>query len=197
MPRIVDHEQRRAELAKAARAIVASEGIEALTIARVATATGYSSGVVNHYFANKRQMLLYTYTSTVEQLQSRLKAQLARSPRNLDACLKAFLPMNEEQQHEWLLWFAFWGMAITDQDLAMAQRQALRGAQDLLLGIFQEMARHGLLPAGADCDFLAHHCIALINGIAVQAVFDLQAWPPRRQLSFVKQALGLTEGTKI
>jgi len=124
MPRIVDHEQRRAELAKAARAIVASEGIEALTIARVATATGYSSGVVNHYFANKRQMLLYTYTSTVEQLQSRLKAQLARSPRNLDACLKAFLPMNEEQQHEWLLWFAFWGMAITDQDLAMAQRQA-------------------------------------------------------------------------
>lgn len=191
MPRIVDHDQRRAELAKAARAIVANEGIEALTIARVATATGYSSGVVNHYFSNKRQMLLHTYRSTVEQAQARLEAQLARSPINLDACLKAFLPIDEEQQHEWLLWFAFWGMAITDQELQMAQRRGLRDAQDLFQRIFQEQARHGRLPASVDCDLLAHHCVALINGIAIQAVFDLQEWRPQRQLSFIKKALGL------
>ncbi|RJG03358.1 TetR/AcrR family transcriptional regulator [Noviherbaspirillum sedimenti] len=191
MPRIVDHDQRRAELAKAARAIVASEGIEALTIARVAEATGYSTGVVNHYFSNKRQMLLHTYISTVEQAQARLEAQLARSSLDLDACLKAFLPIDEEQQHEWLLWFAFWGMAITDQELAMAQRRGLRGAQDLFQRIFKEQARQGLLPASVDCDFLAHHCVALINGIAIQAVFDLQEWPPHRQLSFIKKALGL------
>jgi AcrR family transcriptional regulator len=191
MPRIVDHDQRRAELANAARAIVANEGIEALTIGRVAAATGYSTGVVNHYFSNKREMLLHTYISTVEQAQARMKVQLTRSPLDLDACLKAFLPIDEGQQHEWLLWFAFWGMAITDQELAMAQRRALHVAQEQFVRIFQEQGRHGLLPAGADCDFLGRHCVALINGIATQAVFDIQEWPPDRQLSFMKKALGL------
>ncbi|HJW56644.1 MAG TPA: TetR/AcrR family transcriptional regulator [Burkholderiaceae bacterium] len=192
MPRIVDHDQRRAELAKAARAIVANEGIEALTIAQVAAATGYSTGVVNHYFSSKRQVLLHTYISTVEQAQARLEAQLARAPLDLYACLKAFLPNDKEQLHEWLLWFAFWGMAITDHELEMAQQRGLRGVQDLFHRIFQEQVRHGLLPESVDCEFLARHCVALINGIAIQAVFDLKAWPPRRQLSFIKKALGLT-----
>lgn len=191
MPRIVDHDQRRAELADAARAIVAREGIDALTIARVASATGYSTGVVNHYFSNKRQMLLHTYISTVERARARLEAQLQQERPDLDACLEAFLPVNEDQQQEWLLWFAFWGMAITDQELAMEQRRRLHDAQALFQSIFEAQAAHGLLPSHMDCGFLAQHCVTLINGIAVQAVFDLKDWPSQRQRDFIRKALGL------
>lgn len=193
MPRIVDHDQRRRVLADAARSVVVCEGVDALTIAKVAARTGYSTGVVNHYFANKRQMLLFTYTATVAKARARLESKLRQSPLDLDGCLLAFLPISEEQRHEWLLWFAFWGMAITDNELAVAQREALAGAQELFRSVFSGRVRSGLLPAGLDCDFVAHHCVALINGIAIQAVFDIESWSPQRQLGFIKSALRLVE----
>jgi|SRR5690606_4202164 len=191
MPRIVDHEQRRKELADAARVVVACQGIDALTIARVASATGYSTGVVNHYFPNKRQMLLHTYISTVERARERLAPLLDQSPPDLDLCLKAFLPVNQAQQQEWLLWFSFWGLAVTDKEFEMEQRNRLEAAQTMFQHLFRMHIAHGLLPAEAEAEFLAHHCVTLINGIAVQAVFDMQAWPPQRQCAMIKRGLGL------
>lgn len=193
MPRIVNHEKRRQELAGAVRGIVASEGIDALTIARVASETGYSTGVVNHYFANKRQMLLYTYMATVEQARKRLEPLLALSPPDLDACLRAFLPANEVQQAEWLLWFAFWSLAISDHQFGTEQRRRLHDAQTMFQHIFTAQSALRLLPKEADPEFLAHHCVTLINGIAVQAVFDLPNWPVERQCNSIKRALGLPE----
>lgn len=191
MPRIVDHDQRRSELADAARVIVAREGIDALTIARVATVTGYSTGVVNHYFSNKRQMLLHTYVSTVERARNRLEPLLAGSPPELDACLRAFLPINEAQRDEWLLWFAFWGLAITDERFESEQRSRLLDAQEMFRMVFAGLVEHQSLPQDADVDFLAQHCVTLINGVAVQAVFDLEKWGSERQCDTVTRALAL------
>lgn len=193
MPRIVDHDQRREELADAARIVVACEGIDALTIARVAAATGYSTGVVNHYFSNKRQMLLHTYMSTVERARERLEPLLEQTPPDIDECLRAFLPVNEAQQQEWLLWFAFWGLAITDQQFEMEQRRRLHAAQAMFQRVFTAHITEGLLPSQTDAEFLAQHCVTLINGIAVQAVFDLHEWSAQRQCSMIKRALGLID----
>ncbi len=94
MPRIVDHDQRRQDLAEVAMNIVAQEGIEAMTIANVAAKSGYSTGVINHYYSNKRQMLLHTYKNTVDQARTRLEKLVSQEPPDIDACLSTFLPLN-------------------------------------------------------------------------------------------------------
>ena len=57
MPKVVDHEERRGEVAAAVWRIVSRDGLEAATVRRVAAETGMSTSVVSHYFAGKDDLL--------------------------------------------------------------------------------------------------------------------------------------------
>lgn len=50
MPKIVDHDQRRRELAEAAWKVITEVGIDGATTREIARASGYSTGVLAHYF---------------------------------------------------------------------------------------------------------------------------------------------------
>jgi AcrR family transcriptional regulator len=48
MPKVVDHEQRRGELAAAVWSLASREGLEAVTVRRVAEEAGWSTGALVH-----------------------------------------------------------------------------------------------------------------------------------------------------
>ena len=50
MPKVVDHAQRRDEIALAACQVVAKYGFEQATVARIARAAGYTTGMVGALF---------------------------------------------------------------------------------------------------------------------------------------------------
>jgi AcrR family transcriptional regulator len=58
MPKVVDHEERRAELCAAVWRLASREGLEAVTVRGVAEEAGWSTGAVVHYFADKEDLLL-------------------------------------------------------------------------------------------------------------------------------------------
>ena len=57
MPKIVDHELRRRELAQAALRVIGRAGLEATTTRAVADESGWSTGVLKHYFDDKDHLL--------------------------------------------------------------------------------------------------------------------------------------------
>lgn len=57
MPRVVDHEQRRREIAYGVLVVVAQGGIAAVSLRSVAKAAGVSMGRVQHYFASKDELV--------------------------------------------------------------------------------------------------------------------------------------------
>ncbi|MGW4350635.1 TetR/AcrR family transcriptional regulator [Nocardia sp. NPDC004582] len=57
MPKIVDHRQRRAEIADAVLAIVAEDGVSGVTLRDVAERSGWSTGVLNHYVGGRDNLL--------------------------------------------------------------------------------------------------------------------------------------------
>ena len=61
MPKVVDIEQRRAELTEAAARLIARSGIESATMREVAAEAGWTTGALTHYFADKRELLLTTF----------------------------------------------------------------------------------------------------------------------------------------
>ena len=65
MPKIVDHEQRRREVALAAARIIIDSGRSALTVRNVAQATGWSTTVVSHYFDDIAELFYETYSIQV------------------------------------------------------------------------------------------------------------------------------------
>ncbi|WP_226346735.1 TetR family transcriptional regulator C-terminal domain-containing protein [Agilicoccus flavus] len=58
MPRQVDHAQRRSEISHAVWAVVARNGLDAVSLRTVAAEAGISAGRVQHYFATKDEMVL-------------------------------------------------------------------------------------------------------------------------------------------
>jgi len=85
------------------------------------------------------------------------------------------------------LWLAFWGRAIGSPELAEIQRSR----QSQLVTMFDEaLARRGE-PADAEARRAeSQRLIALLDGIAVQATFLPEHWPPDRQLAYFADVLG-------
>lgn len=59
MPKIVDHDQRRAELVLALWQVIHEQGIDGVTFRAVAQAAGVSVGRVQHYFPSKDDLVLH------------------------------------------------------------------------------------------------------------------------------------------
>ena len=58
MPKIVDHLQRREQIALAACQVVANHGFEQATVVRIARASGYTTGMLAHYYESKQDIIL-------------------------------------------------------------------------------------------------------------------------------------------
>nr|WP_238589747.1 TetR family transcriptional regulator [Pseudonocardia sp. AL041005-10] len=77
MPRVVDHGQRRGEIAEALWRVAAAEGLEAVSLARVAEEAGISKGRVQHYFASRDELLDFAAQQLQLRVDGRVRARMA------------------------------------------------------------------------------------------------------------------------
>ena len=179
---MVDVERRRAEITDAAARLIARSGIESATMREVAAEAGWTTGAVTHYFADKRELLLTTFQDSLAKRQSlRLAANAATPAEQLRASLEGALPLDEDRRRHWLVTLACCTQASGDERLADAQRQAYREFRDRVTAL---VTACGLVshenPRG-----LAERLIAGADGIAIQALFDAESFPPERQLALL------------
>ncbi|GAA2544322.1 TetR/AcrR family transcriptional regulator [Pseudonocardia hydrocarbonoxydans] len=78
MPRSVDHDARRSELAAAVWRLVADAGMEAVSLRSVAAEAGVSMGRVQYYFPTKDDLLLHGLREAHRRMESRIAARLAK-----------------------------------------------------------------------------------------------------------------------
>ncbi|OYQ37626.1 hypothetical protein CHU95_00950 [Niveispirillum lacus] len=180
MPAVVDHEARRRAVAEVTADLVAKAGIEAVTVREVAQAAGYSTAIVSHYFASKVDLLFYTYRTTVLRAHQRMETALAAGDGAMRPYLAALLPLNAEQRRDWLVWFAFWTMAIADQTLSAEQQVRSRQITARVATLLQQ---RGLQEEAAKAG--ARRLLVTIYGMASQAFFDPDRWPAATQLSLL------------
>ena len=104
MPKKIDHEQRRRVLAEALWRVLAGSGLEAVSLRQVAAEAGVSMGMVQHYFADKEEMVLFALSSMTEQVSRRIGeafAGLPEDPRQrVRAVLVEMLPLDDERRLE-------------------------------------------------------------------------------------------------
>ncbi|SFM97205.1 transcriptional regulator, TetR family [Pseudonocardia ammonioxydans] len=82
MPRTVDHDARRSEIAEAVLALVARAGTEAVSLRSVAAQAGISMGRVQHYFASKDALLLHALEHSHRRMEQRIEERAAASARS-------------------------------------------------------------------------------------------------------------------
>lgn len=178
MPRIVDVDVRRAELTDATARVIARSGIEAATMREIAAEAGWTTGALTHYFADKRELLLATFQSSLAARRSRRdELHAASTIDRLRASLNGALPIDDERRRHWLVTLAACSHATASRPLADAQRDAYREFRDYLILLVEEVG----LAAGTDARQIAERLIAMADGIAIQAMFDPDSWPAERQ----------------
>ena len=178
MPKIVDADRRRAEITDAAARLIARAGIEAVRMREVAAEAGWTTGAVAHYFTDKRELLLKTFQASLASRRSLRPARAAASPIDqLWASLEGALPLDAERRLHWMVTIACCSQAVSDAELARAQREAYQE----FVGHVAELCVAARLVSDSRAVDLAGELIAIADGIAVQALFDDRAWPARRQ----------------
>jgi TetR/AcrR family transcriptional repressor of bet genes len=193
MPKVVDHEERRGELAAAVWSIASREGLEAVTVRRVAEEAGWSTGALVHYFEAKEDLLLFAFRMVADRVGRRLAQTEERTSEPLElvrAQLVEGLPLDRERQAEVRVWFAFLGLALTRPALARAQRVTYRAWRDRVADRLRDAQERGDLRADVDCAAEAAALVALVDGLAIQATFEPRALSAQRQVQLVDAHLG-------
>ncbi len=197
MPRIVDADQRRAELTVITAREIARVGLDRVTLRDIARAGGWSTGIVSHYFVDKRALLTATFRSRAAIAGRTAAALIEAGATPLGSFVEAVLPLDDERLLNWQVWLAFWGTAVGDPELSEAQRQRHDHFQHDLERALRVEQEHGRLAPGRDLAHEARRLITVLDGVAVQVVFEPRAWPPAEQRRIVDEHLrGLrTEAT--
>jgi AcrR family transcriptional regulator len=197
MPKLVDHETRRREVADAVLRLIRRDGVEAVTIRHVAAESGWAPGVLAHYFADKDALLLAAFRRAADTVMDRTARQrVGGPPRSL---LRWFcrntLPLDDGRRAELRVWFAFLGHALARPELAAAQREVYEQWRAVLAGILDQAVERGELAPDHDVAAEAAALAAFIDGLALQAIFDPTAFPPNRQAALLDERLAAVRWT--
>jgi AcrR family transcriptional regulator len=172
MPKVVDHENRRRELASAVWRLILRQGIEGVSIRDVAAEAQWSSGALRHYFTTKEELLSFALRLVIDRVVARLSAgPRGKSPRDaVRHILRELLPLDADRRAETAIWFAFANRSLTDRRIAEELELIFVGTRDLCRRLAHDLDRYGNLAPGRDPDQEAARLHALIDGLAVQGL---------------------------
>lgn len=170
MPKVVDHGQRRGELAEALWRIAAAEGLEAVSLARVAQEAGVSKGRVQHYFASRDELLDFAAQHLRLRVDERVRARMAAAAPSsplgeVRALLVALLPLDDDARTDARVGSAFLIRALGDDRLRETYRTGNRLIRAAVADRLAAARDAGEL-AALDPDREATVLLALAGGLA-------------------------------
>jgi len=182
MPKIVDHAKRRDEIAQVACQVVASRGFEHATVARIARAAGYTTGMVAHYYDSKQDIILGALRLILLRIEERLTRERDSRDANLLSVLSEALAIDAQRFTECAFWMAFWGQVSADQKLRRLNAWVHREYMRLFARCFAEHWPEWSGWPQTVRDQVLRSVVTFINGLTAGAVTSPRDWPARMQI---------------
>jgi TetR/AcrR family transcriptional regulator, transcriptional repressor of bet genes len=193
MPKIVDHDQRRDEIALVACRVVAEHGFDQTSMVRIAREAGYTTGMLAHYFDSKQDIVIAALRLILRRIEERLTASPAQGAEAPDLLmlLTEALPVDEHRRIECAFWTTFWGQVPADKRLkrinGWVHREYLRLFERCLAQCWRgwsgwpQPLREQVLQS----------VVTFINGLTASAVANPGDWPAARQIEQLQLQLQL------
>ncbi|MGJ9411514.1 TetR/AcrR family transcriptional regulator [Aeromicrobium sp. CF4.19] len=180
MPRIVDHDARRRELAAALWRVLRTHGVDDTSVRTVAAEAGWSAGALRHYFSTQDELFGFALQLMIEQTSARVRAHVADDRTDPFArgvrLVEELLPLDETRRGECLVWVAFADRSRLDPDLGHVRQAGWDGTRHVARIVAADLAGaprpHGLADVLDDpvLESRARRLHVLIDGWAVQAI---------------------------
>jgi AcrR family transcriptional regulator len=181
MPKIVDHDERRRDIAHAVLRVIARDGVRGADIRTVARDAGWSTGVIGHYFGDKQSLLIGALREAADTVADRMRAisRLGDSAERVRALLEAGMPLDEERAATCRIFYHFSSDGVSDPafraELASYYAQWRNAVADAV-----GEAQTGGQFCGLDPVELAESLVALAEGLGIQCLFDPEIMSPDR-----------------
>lgn len=191
MPKIVDHAQRRDEIAHVACQVVAQYGFEQATVARIARAAGYTTGMIAHYYESKQDIILAALRLILLRIEERLTRERESGAADLLKVLSEALAIDEQRFTECAFWMAFWGQMSADKKLKRLNAWVHREYMRLFTRCFAEHWEEWAAWPQPMRDQVLRSVVTFINGLTAGAVTSPGDWPAAVQVEQLRLQLEL------
>jgi TetR/AcrR family transcriptional regulator, transcriptional repressor of bet genes len=172
MPKQVDHEQRRQEIATAVLRLVTTRGVEAASLRTVASEAGVSMGAVQHYFTTKDEMLqfalAYGHTLLAERAAGLMAERKPTTPRETFRLFcTLLLPVDEESRAGARLWAGLISRGCVDEPTRKLAALAYANLTDFVVRHLSDT-----LP-GENAGRAARQLVSVIEGLRWPVLFGV------------------------
>ena len=169
MPKLGMGPIRRQQICRAAATVISREGFAGTTMRMVAEEAGVSTGMLNHYFANRQDLLQQALVFVSERAQARMRTAMEGIPPGLErlsALLDSALDEGQETSETWRVWINAYGEAVRLADLRHAIESRLTSWYELI-----DKALEGLVPEESNGAIpWSWRFDAILNGLTLQAL---------------------------
>jgi AcrR family transcriptional regulator len=194
VPKLVDHEQRRRELAEAVWRVIRRRGVDGASVRTVAQEAGWSAGALRHYFGTQSELLGFAIELAAERIRKRVDAlELADDPRRaVEQLLSELLPLDDQRRAENEVWLAFTARSLIDPQLLVRHAEI---DDELRAACVRAVEMLGLPPRERALE--AERLHALLDGLALHGAMRPERLPPRRIAAVLRRHLDELEGRAV
>ena len=177
-----DGRRSRDRVLQAALDLIIEAGIDQVRLAEIARRAGMSSGQVMYYFTSKEHILLETLAWQEHQDTMRREAALAKVTgawRQLERFIELYLPATHPDP-SWILWLEAWARAPHNRQVSQFLEELLNPWRDDLAALVARGVREGAFAPPASLDDFTRRFIALLDGLALQRLQQMQETSRKR-----------------
>jgi AcrR family transcriptional regulator len=187
VPRRVDHQERRRQIADALVRTAATRGLHATGMREVAAEAGVSLRLVQYYFGTKEELVLAAMQQLAAQFSDRVLARIQRMketessarPRDVPArprdviaaILTEGLPADDERRTFTLVYTAYLALSLTDPALAISPLARNSSVViDVVAAPLRAAQAAGDMPGGLDPDLEAMSLMTMSAGLGTSVI---------------------------
>ncbi|MGW3470545.1 TetR/AcrR family transcriptional regulator [Saccharopolyspora sp. NPDC000995] len=173
MPKQVDHEARRIQIAEALMRLASRGGLEAVSLRDVAAEAGVSMGAVQHYFKSKDEMLTFAMNHVNNRAEQRIVGQLTGMPTRpetrvvMRTLMLEMLALSDDSRMEYLTHVAFFLRALASPEMAEHYREQWPRLEAWVAGELRFAQESGELPADRNPEREAEALLLIPDGLSV------------------------------
>jgi AcrR family transcriptional regulator len=178
---------------------IASDGIDDMRIARVATQAGVSTSLVHYHFETREALLAealeYSYELTGDVRIGEGEGEAADRCEQLAGLIDQFLPYPGHLQKDWILYVELWLRAVRHPEMRPTGVRLYGRMREWVAEGIAAGVGDGSFKAGADPVRVADRLIALADGYGVRVLIgDLEIEQARSEVwAGLAGELGLPE----
>jgi TetR/AcrR family transcriptional regulator, transcriptional repressor of bet genes len=192
MPKITDTEATKTRIVRAAWKVIATEGIEAATLRRVATEAGCTTGLITHYFSDKNELVTHAYRKVLDRMIADATEQTQRDGtivEKLLAAIEVIEPTQPEVKEFTIVLINFWAAAAFNSTFAKHCREDYKRWRALISAVIRAGIKAGEIRADADVKTLTDILTLISDGLSVGMTLTPTAYPAIHRRAIITQML--------